>query len=233
MGILGRHLESHGFDVYFVSYPSTQASIGSHARNLQRILHHLDHPGPIHIVGHSMGGLVTRAYLELEVDPRLRRVVTLGTPHQGADMADLLARYRLLPMLGPAAMQLVHGPAGIATKLRPNPARATGLEFGVIAGIGPDGKGFSPLIPHNNDGIVTLASALLEGATDVHLVRGVHSFLMSLISVRIVTERFLRRGYFRAADDRRSVIAIPGPAGAPTVLHIVPAAPPVALDARG
>lgn len=43
------------------------------------------HEGPIDVVCHSMGGLVLRAVLQARPDlrPRIGRVVTMGTPHEG------------------------------------------------------------------------------------------------------------------------------------------------------
>jgi len=40
------------------------------------------------IVGHSMGGLVARAYLRKHGDAHIARVVTLGTPHHGTALAQ-------------------------------------------------------------------------------------------------------------------------------------------------
>jgi len=39
------------------------------------------------LVGHSMGGLVSRAYLRRYGEARVARLVTLGTPHRGSVMA--------------------------------------------------------------------------------------------------------------------------------------------------
>jgi triacylglycerol lipase len=54
--------------------------------------------GPLHIVGHSMGGLDARILL---TDPAWRRRVlsltTIGTPHLGSALADL-ARFRMRPI---------------------------------------------------------------------------------------------------------------------------------------
>jgi hypothetical protein len=41
------------------------------------------------VVGHSMGGLVARAYLARHGSARLARLVTLGSPHQGSVLAHL------------------------------------------------------------------------------------------------------------------------------------------------
>ncbi|MEO8847902.1 MAG: alpha/beta fold hydrolase [Casimicrobiaceae bacterium] len=43
------------------------------------------------IVGHSMGGLIARAYLRTHGGARVARVVTLGTPHHGSRFAWLAA----------------------------------------------------------------------------------------------------------------------------------------------
>ncbi|QBE67072.1 alpha/beta fold hydrolase [Pseudoduganella lutea] len=41
------------------------------------------------IVGHSMGGLVARAWLRRHGAARVARIVTIGTPHQGTGLASL------------------------------------------------------------------------------------------------------------------------------------------------
>jgi triacylglycerol lipase len=47
----------------------------------------------IHVVGHSMGGLIARYYVQrLGGDARVHTVVTLGTPHRGTRTARLLPR---------------------------------------------------------------------------------------------------------------------------------------------
>ena len=45
----------------------------------------------VHIVGHSMGGLIARYYVQrLDGDARVHTLVTLGTPHQGTNLAYTL-----------------------------------------------------------------------------------------------------------------------------------------------
>lgn len=41
------------------------------------------------LVGHSMGGLVARAYLRRYGELRVARLITLGTPHRGSLLAHL------------------------------------------------------------------------------------------------------------------------------------------------
>jgi triacylglycerol lipase len=58
----------------------------------------------VDLVGHSMGGLVIRSYLtEDSAQAKIRRVVTLGSPHGGSKMAVL--------GLGQAAKEMIPGSA--------------------------------------------------------------------------------------------------------------------------
>jgi triacylglycerol lipase len=51
----------------------------------------------IHVVGHSLGGLIARYYVQrLGGDARVHTLVTLATPHQGTEIARPL---RMLPLL--------------------------------------------------------------------------------------------------------------------------------------
>ena len=52
----------------------------------------------IHVIGHSLGGLIARYYVQrLGGDGRVHTLVTLGTPHSGTEAARPL---RMLPLLG-------------------------------------------------------------------------------------------------------------------------------------
>ena len=54
---------------------------------------------PITCIGHSLGGLVLRYFVRRYPAPGIRRIVTLGTPHSGTELARLLGRqgHSLLP----------------------------------------------------------------------------------------------------------------------------------------
>jgi pimeloyl-ACP methyl ester carboxylesterase len=102
-------------------YPSTQFSIPESAEYLDRVIQSLEGIESISIVAHSMGGLVTRAYFAEHGDPRIRRVVMLGTPNHGAELADLLYQNYLLRIAsGPGGRQLVTDREGLIPSL-PSP----------------------------------------------------------------------------------------------------------------
>jgi hypothetical protein len=72
----------------------------------------------VHLVGHSMGGLVARYYVQcLGGDDRVHTVVTLGTPHAGTRAARLF--------VGKALSQLRPGSRLMAELAEPAPGCAT------------------------------------------------------------------------------------------------------------
>lgn len=61
----------------------------------------------IHIVGHSLGGLVARYYIQrLGGDARVHTLVTLGTPHGGTHAARVAPPYLLVRQLRPGSSLL-------------------------------------------------------------------------------------------------------------------------------
>ena len=53
--------------------------------------------GKVDIIAHSLGGLLTREYcrqFDLECQNKIRRFITIDTPHYGSELADLLLLYR-------------------------------------------------------------------------------------------------------------------------------------------
>jgi pimeloyl-ACP methyl ester carboxylesterase len=63
------------------------------------------------LIGHSMGGLVLRAYLRRYGRDKVARIVTLGSPHQGTRLAHL--------GLGRNARQMRMGSSWLAELARP------------------------------------------------------------------------------------------------------------------
>src|SRR5690606_15223826 len=122
--------EQAGFIPVGFNYPSTRVSVEESAEYLHRVIESLNGVTEIHFAVHSLGGLVVRAYLMKHRDPRIQRMVMIGTPNRGAEMADLLRRnYAFETIMGPAGQQLVTDSEGLSGKL-PTPD----FEFAIIAG---------------------------------------------------------------------------------------------------
>lgn len=174
-------------------YPSTRVSLSDCADYLAKVIASLDHADKISFVVHSMGGLVVRRYLQDHKDPRHHRFVMLGTPNQGADLADMLHRNFLFKAVyGPAGQELVSKDDGTIASL-PTPD----FPFGVIAGGKGDGAGYNKILKGDNDGTVTVDSTRLDGASDFMVVPRIHSFLMNDPAVIEAVNCFLETGRFR------------------------------------
>jgi pimeloyl-ACP methyl ester carboxylesterase len=145
----------------------------------------------VHLVGHSLGGLVILKMLELYAPLRFGRIVCLGSPLCGSAAGENLRR---LPggrwLLGKAMAQVIAEAPG---------RRWDGsLELGIIAGDLGVGLGrVLGRLPVPHDGTVAVVETQLPGASD-HLVLPVSHFAM-LFSAAVAwqTAAFLRTGHFK------------------------------------
>jgi triacylglycerol lipase len=95
--LLRRHLRRRGFGrVWTLNYQVWTTDLRAAARRLGESIEAVcEQTGyeRIHVVGHSMGGLVARYYVQrLGGDARVHTLVSLGTPHQGTRAARLFPR---------------------------------------------------------------------------------------------------------------------------------------------
>jgi pimeloyl-ACP methyl ester carboxylesterase len=93
--LLRRQLRRRGFGrVWSMNYQIWTSDLRAAARKLATTIEAIcEQTGyeRIHVIGHSMGGLVARYYIQqLGGDARIHTLVTLGTPHRGTQAARLL-----------------------------------------------------------------------------------------------------------------------------------------------
>ncbi|MCW2367193.1 pimeloyl-ACP methyl ester carboxylesterase [Sphingobium sp. B7D2B] len=195
---LAAMLRSTGYQPVDLSYDSWRLDLEGICKLLGPRLEEIDTAGgsdqPLHIVCHSMGGLVARALIKARRPARLCRVVMLGTPNAGSEIADTLHRYALLrPILGRAAPALV--------TLRPAEVTAMLGEIdypvGIIAGDRPMMRyGASRLLPGPSDGKVSVASTRLKNATDHIVLPLSHMLLPYHPAAHAQIKHFLSEGRF-------------------------------------
>ena len=166
MLILQSSLTEAGFDVYSFSYPSTDEPPDVLLEMVSDEINSccIDSSETVHFVGHSLGGLLIRAYLGEHEVASLGNVVLLGTPNKGSELADVEPDESwpsaLLERAGPTAQALRTGPEGFAASLS-----APYYPVGIIAGT-QDNPVANKWLPVPNDGLVSVESAKLDGMAD-------------------------------------------------------------------
>jgi len=203
MSRMQARLTETGFLTVPFDYPSTQVDLDQCSSYLGQVIKSLEGVRQISFVTHSMGGLVVRNWMRNHSDPRVQRLVMIGTPNKGAEMADRLQSWKVYQLiLGPAGQQLISGKKGAISQL-PVPE----IEFAIIAGGRGTPEGYNLLIPGDDDGTVTIDSARLEGASDFICLPVLHSLLPLNTQVINSADRFLRTGALRENGQKEPVTA--------------------------
>jgi len=185
---LRARLRAAGFEAECFDYRSVFQSPREHLARLERRIREWPGSGPVHLVGHSMGGLLAiecaRAHPELPIG----RILCLGSPLTGSSTAaGVAARGPLGRVLGRAVHLLRAG-------VLPLPE---GFEVGVIAGTLPLGLGhWFGRFEGAHDGTVTVAETRVAGIVDHLEVHTSHTGLIYSRGVAQQAAAFLREGRF-------------------------------------
>lgn len=196
---LKKALEEAGYEVYGVNYPSTQFGVDTFAEQVKGVLDNCQGDfEEMDMVTHSLGGIVARRVLSRPGAPKVKRLIMLGPPNQGAVLADVLSDWWPFKLLaGPAGQELQSGVEHFAAN-----AGVPHCEYAVIAGGKGDGKGWNPLIPGDDDGVVGVTSTRLNGMKDFLVVPALHSFMARHPYVIQQVLAFLKTGTFSAGLSR-------------------------------
>ncbi len=178
-------------DTHAFRYASVTASISANAQALGRYLSAL-HADTLHLVGHSLGGLVILKLFETGEGARLPpgRLVFLGSPLNGSRAALNLARVPFgKALLGRGVQEEL---------LSPRERRWDGQrELGVIAGSLSLGLGrLVGAFGAPSDGTIFVEETRLPGISQHRIMPVSHSGLPFARSVALQTGAFLRSGKF-------------------------------------
>jgi pimeloyl-ACP methyl ester carboxylesterase len=203
--LLRRQLAARGWALRIFPYSSLAESMDRVAQRCARHALALARRTllPVHLVGHSLGGMVIYRMFEtgLLAPDRFNgdfcRVVFLGTPIRGSQSARALAGSRpgrrLLGGVGGAVL-----PEGV-----PGDWPFT-AQLGIIAGNRPHGLGrFLARFDAPNDGTVAVAETELAGATDRCLLSVSHTGMWLSVEVAQQVAVFLEQGRFDHPDRSR------------------------------
>ncbi len=179
MALMARRLRAAGFRTGLWGYRSFFSDIESHGERLRSKLEKLNEDpsiDTIHLVAHSMGGILARCALAREKPEKFGRLVMIGTPNHGSYIAghlEPLARRFCRTLLE------VSDREGSFTRCLPPP---TDLEFGVIAS--------------RRDRVVRLESTFLEGQADHLIIPSQHTEILFRRDTSRQVAHFLEHGCF-------------------------------------
>ena len=199
-GVLGHRLRSeHGFDVRTFAYPTMHGDASGICAELADYAERAAEGRRVHLVGHSLGGvLVYRTLSECGAGRMSGNAVLLGSPLNGSRAARGASRWPMLrPLLGPHVLGELAEPCGRCWTGR--------NALGAIAGTLRMGTGqFFARFDEDNDGTVGVSETVIPGLAG-HLVLP-HSHVGMLFAADVARQvaTFLREGRF----------SVPGSAGA-------------------
>ena len=180
---ISRRLKRLGFGVRNWGYRSVGNRIESHSVRLAKDLAKLDHQvaGRIHLVTHSMGGIIARTMFAQNDFANIGRVVMLAPPHQGSHVARKLTRY--IGWLSPSLQQLSDSTDSFVNGL-PNSFKQKGIEFAIVES--------------TKDRVIEQGGVYLDGYRDYARVDGHHGVLTWYSKTIQLVEEFLIGGEFEA-----------------------------------
>jgi len=189
MAYLAGALRSEGFAAHALGYRTMRDPLEAHLSRLANGIARLD-AARVHLVGHSLGGVIVMRYLQRAADHRIRRAVLLGSPVAGCRAATNFAERAGGELMMGQSLAVWREPVDVSVDSR--------FEIGAIAGTRALGLARMVMrLPAPNDGVVCLDETKFPALRD-HLVLPVGHTLM-LMSPRVArqTVSFLRTGAFR------------------------------------
>lgn len=188
MALLQQRLEPRGFHCRRFSYSTFQSGVEETVGALAACVAGFG-DGPVHFVGHSLGGLLLRHFFAAYPETAPGRSVTLGTPHAGSRVAQVLDG------LGPTSWLL--GSGRRMGLMGDAPAWPAGRELGVIAGTMSLGMGLVvPGLSQPNDGTVSVEETRCPEMSDFLELPVSHMGLVVSEQVANQTAAFLHQGHF-------------------------------------
>jgi pimeloyl-ACP methyl ester carboxylesterase len=199
MNSIERRLNDEGYQTVNISYPSTSLSIPEISRRFVapavKECHEL--ASTVHIVTHSMGGILARYFLQSDRLPNNGKLVMLSPPNNGTQMSEDYYQTAWFNFFaGAAATTLHHNESGILPELKEFPERT-----GIIAAYKSWSLWPEALLPSPNDGMVSVQSMMLKGMDDLIFINSGHMMMRYRDDVQDQIIVFLKTGVFNHALD--------------------------------
>jgi pimeloyl-ACP methyl ester carboxylesterase len=195
-------IEAEGYATLNLGYASRSKALQTLAEDIHPAIERFAESieGSVHFVCHSMGGLLARVYLARYRPKRLGRVVMLGTPNGGSEIADRLKNFGAYrAFFGPAGQQLGTQRDADIDALLPR----IDYPVGVIAGNRSIYPIAAVMLPKPHDGRVSVENTRLDGMADHVVIGASHPWLVRNDEAIAQTIAFLGDGRFKSSTVTR------------------------------
>ncbi len=187
-----------------LDYPSRKHTIQELAQQLVPLVEQqVDREVALHLVSHSMGGLVGRVLMSLMPEYNWRNAVFIAPPHNGSHLARTLSSH-------PATQPFFHwfyGPAGLQVAEDKPELPLPPCPFGVIAGnkaralANPISWFSHAVLDQPSDGTVIVEETHLDMMVDFAEVAANHTTIMNQSDVHEMILHFFQHGRFSEVTD--------------------------------
>lgn len=204
---LQRRLERRDYDCLNIKYPSTKHSLEDLSDIVTKQIQsdaRFEDASSINFVAHSMGGVLTRYILAKQRPQNLGRVVMMGTPNQGSQVADfLMAEENGIRRSLKNVFKYFFGPAGhqLGTNMKHVDGNKVDYPLGVIASDISLNPLQNQIFNEPNDTLVSVEATKIEGMSDHIIIPSTHSIMMFDPRVTDQVIEFLKNGSFDHKDD--------------------------------
>jgi pimeloyl-ACP methyl ester carboxylesterase len=200
MCFLQRKLERVGFRCTRFGYASGRAGLEENSARLAAFVRGLSE-SRVHLVGHSLGGVLALHSTRTHALRQVRRIVMIGSPWRDSFVARRMCRNRFgRGLLGKTV------PQWLACAKPPAP---DGVLVGAVAGTLASGLGrlFAPGMPRPHDGVIRVEETAVQGMAAYIELRVSHAGMLLSSCVAERVGQFLLHGRFEPAA--RSELTLP------------------------
>lgn len=156
-----------GYYAFAEHYDQIRQRLASELRAMAR------EPGPVALIGHSLGGLLLRHALGEAPGLEVHRLIMLGTPNQPPRLAVRANRWLPFRVFARSCGHLLADPSAYAR------IPAPGVPYSLVAGTRGWRREAGPFQGEPNDGIVSVSETRVRAEDEPHLLPLSHTFMMN------------------------------------------------------
>lgn len=199
MRVMSIRLQRAGFRTAFAQYDSRRMRVDDAVATVAAQIERMDRHGPLHLVGHSLGGVVALRVKTGRPDLHVHRVVQLGSPNFGSGAARTLSDLRLAREFFGPVLEELSTDSDAAHDPDPDVMAVAGTSM-------PRWLSQRYGIRGSNDGLVSVRSAWGWAAGKRLRVESLHTWLPMSAEVTQEVVTFLKTGDLPVSQDAHDTV---------------------------